>query len=214
MFQFICMLLFYSNHIINTMIVLSWLPFPLFITYTLFIGYNVSIQLHSKLYSKLIVNLLNIMFRNHVFTLVDNDVAELQNFQNENYKQLSIEESKNEAMLLEEIDQPCGILRVWYCIVEGLCTAITGTTAIYQRQSLELLLDILRTFPETPGHNYTFSFNTVIIIMIELQDLYSVVSALIDYCFLPYKPGHGKLYLHKILVIYPILNSYVEIRQI
>lgn len=78
-------------------------------------------------------------------------MAELQNIQNENYNQLSIEDSKNETMLLEEIDQPCGILRVWYCIVEGLCTAITGTTAIYQRQSLELLLDILQEFPETPG---------------------------------------------------------------
>jgi hypothetical protein len=86
--------------------------------------------------------------------LVDNDVPELQNIQNENYNQLSIEDSKNEVVLLEEIDQPCGILRVWYCIVEGLCTAITGTTAIYQRQSLELLLDILQEFPETPGYNY------------------------------------------------------------
>lgn len=81
-------------------------------------------------------------------------MPELRNVQNENYKQLSIEELKDEAMLLEEIDQPCGILRVWYCIVEGLCTAITGTTSMYQRQSLELLLDILQAFPETPGYNY------------------------------------------------------------
>lgn len=79
-------------------------------------------------------------------------MPELQSIKNENYKQLCIEESK--AMLLEEIDEPCGILRVWYCIVEGLCTAIIGTTAIYQRQSLELLLDILQSFPETPGCNY------------------------------------------------------------
>jgi len=83
--------------------------------------------------------------------LVDNEVTELQYIQNENYNQLSIEDSKNEAIILEEIDQPCSILRVWYCIVEGLCTAITGTSAIYQRQSLELLLDILQAFPETPG---------------------------------------------------------------
>lgn len=92
-------------------------------------------------------------FRNHVFTLIDTDVLELQSVQNENYKQLIIEESNNKAMLLEEIDQPCGILRVWYCIVEGLCTAITSTTTIYQRQSLELLLDLLQSFPETPGCN-------------------------------------------------------------
>jgi len=91
------------------------------------------------------------MYRNHVFTLIDNDISEFQNFQNENYKQLSIKESKDEAMHFEEIDQPCGILRVWYCIVEGLCTAITGTTAIYQRQSLELLLDLFQSFPDTPG---------------------------------------------------------------
>lgn len=91
------------------------------------------------------------MFRNHVFTLIDTDVPELQYFLNENYKQLSIEESKDEAMLLEDIDLPCGILRVWYCIIEGLCTAITGTTGIYQRQSLELLLDLLQSFLETPG---------------------------------------------------------------
>lgn len=94
---------------------------------------------------------MNIVFRNHVFTLVDYDVAELQNFQNENYNQLFIEESKDKAVILEDIDQPCGIMRVWYCMVEGLCTAITGTTGIYQRQSLELLLDLLQSFPETPG---------------------------------------------------------------
>lgn len=99
------------------------------------------------------LNISNFTFRNHVFTLVDNDVPELQSIQNENYKQLFIEESKKEAMLLEDIDQPCGILRVWYCIVEGLCTAVTGTTAIYQRQSLELLLDTLQSFPESPGCN-------------------------------------------------------------
>lgn len=93
------------------------------------------------------------MFSNHIFTLIDYDVPELQNIQNENYMLLSIEESKNEAIILEEIDQPCGILRVWYCIVEGLCTAINGTTGIYQRQSLELLLDLLQSFPETPGNN-------------------------------------------------------------
>lgn len=91
------------------------------------------------------------MFRNHVFTLIDNDVPELQYFQNENYKQLSIEESKDDTMVLEDIDQPCGILRVWYCIIEGLCSAISGTTGIYQRQSLELLLDLLQSFLETPG---------------------------------------------------------------
>lgn len=94
------------------------------------------------------------MFRNHVFTLIDNDVAELLNIQNENYKHLSIEESKKEAMVLEEIDQPCGILRVWYYIIEGLCTAVIGTSAVYQRKSLELLLDILQSLPETPGNNY------------------------------------------------------------
>lgn len=106
------------------------------------------------------------MFRNHVFTLIDYDIPEIQNIQNENYKLLSIEKSKNEAITLEEIDQPCGILRVWYCIVEGLCTAINGTTGIYQRQSLELLLDILQSFPETPGNNifllisiYNFNIN-------------------------------------------------------
>lgn len=81
-------------------------------------------------------------------------MPELRNVQNENYKQLSIEELKDEVMLLEEIDQPCGILRVWYCIVEGLCTAVAGTTSTYQRQSLELLLEILQAFPETPGYNY------------------------------------------------------------
>lgn len=86
--------------------------------------------------------------------MVDNDVLELPIIQNENYKQLSIDESKDEAMVLKDIDQPCGILRVWYCIVEGLCTAITGTTAIYQRQSLELLLDILQSFPKTPGYKF------------------------------------------------------------
>jgi len=86
--------------------------------------------------------------------LIDNDVSKLQNIQYETNKQLSIEESKNEAILLEEIDQSCGILRVWYYIVEGLCTAITSTTAIYQRQSLESLLDILQSFPEIPGGNY------------------------------------------------------------
>lgn len=86
--------------------------------------------------------------------MIDNDVFELQNIQYESYKQLSIEKSKNEAILLEEIDQSCGILRVWYYIIEGLCTAITSTTAIYQRQSLELLLDILQSFPEIPGRNY------------------------------------------------------------
>jgi len=93
------------------------------------------------------------MFRNHVFTLIDTDVPELQYFLNENYKQLSIEESKDEAILLDDIDQPCGILRVWYCIIEGLCTGITGTTGIYQRQSLELLLDLLQSFLEIPGCN-------------------------------------------------------------
>lgn len=86
-------------------------------------------------------------------------MPELQNIQYENHKQLFDEESKNEAMLLEEIDQSCGILRVWYYIVEGLCTAITSTTAIYQRQSLELLLDILQSFPETPGRVIIFCIN-------------------------------------------------------
>lgn len=104
---------------------------------------------------------MGILFRTHVFTLIDNDVHELQNIQDENYKQLSIDESKNEAMVLKEIDQPCGILRVWYCIVEGLCTTITSTTAIYQRQSLELLLDILLSFPKTPGNNYSICINIV-----------------------------------------------------
>lgn len=102
---------------------------------------------------------MGILFRTHVFTLVDIDVHELQNIQNENYKQLSIDESKDKAMVLKEIDQPCGILRVWYCIVEGLCTTITSTTAIYQRQSLELLLEILLSFPKTPGNNYLICIN-------------------------------------------------------
>lgn len=90
-------------------------------------------------------------------------MPELQNVQNENYEQLSIEESKDEAMILEEIDYPCGILRVWYSIVEGLCSAIMGTTAIYQRQSLELLLEILQSFPEIPGYKVLYSVKNIII---------------------------------------------------
>ncbi|XP_025415186.1 brefeldin A-inhibited guanine nucleotide-exchange protein 3 isoform X2 [Sipha flava] len=109
--------------------------------------------------------------RNHVFTLVDYDVPELQNVQNENYKLLSIEESKDEAIKLEEIDQPCGILRVWYCIVEGLCTAINGTTGTYQRQSLELLLDILQSFPETPGFIFgCFCINRLLLPTIQIWE--------------------------------------------
>ncbi|XP_050440437.1 brefeldin A-inhibited guanine nucleotide-exchange protein 3 isoform X2 [Adelges cooleyi] len=91
--------------------------------------------------------------RNHVFTLADTDVAEI-NCIDSGYKQLSFNDPNEAPMLLEEIDQPCGLLRVWYCIVEGLCTAVMGTTGIYQRQSLELLLDMLKLLPELPGFTF------------------------------------------------------------
>lgn len=50
--------------------------------------------------------------------------------------------------------------------------------------------------------------------MNKLQDLFLVVSALIDYFFQPYKYGNKKLYQHMTLVIFLISNNYVEILQI
>ncbi|XP_050521238.1 brefeldin A-inhibited guanine nucleotide-exchange protein 3 isoform X2 [Daktulosphaira vitifoliae] len=91
--------------------------------------------------------------RKHEFVLVDTDVQLINSVKN-NYEKLLFNLSNEKIIQLEEIDQSCSILRVWYCIIEGLCTAITCTTGLYQRETIELLLDMLKNFPEVPGFTF------------------------------------------------------------
>lgn len=52
---------------------------------------------------------------------------------------------------LDELDNPTGILHVWYLVLEGLASAIAVCPKSYQPQTLEMLFELLRSAASVPG---------------------------------------------------------------
>lgn len=65
---------------------------------------------------------------------------------------------------LEELDEPSGILHVWWLILDGLATAATSADHHYQPHITEALFNVLRNTLDVPGPEFAvFAVNRLIL---------------------------------------------------
>ncbi|XP_064617857.1 brefeldin A-inhibited guanine nucleotide-exchange protein 3-like [Liolophura sinensis] len=69
---------------------------------------------------------------------------------------------------LDELDNPTGILHVWYLVLEGLASAIAVCPKSYQPQTLEMLFELLRSAANVPGPEFAlFCVNHLVLPMLQ-----------------------------------------------
>ncbi|XP_055954686.1 brefeldin A-inhibited guanine nucleotide-exchange protein 3 [Patella vulgata] len=55
---------------------------------------------------------------------------------------------------LDELDNPSGILHVWFLLLDGLATSISSCPKTFQPQTLEMLFELLKSAGDTPGPSF------------------------------------------------------------
>ncbi|ESO87248.1 hypothetical protein LOTGIDRAFT_229359 [Lottia gigantea] len=55
---------------------------------------------------------------------------------------------------LDDLDNPSGILHVWYLLLDGLATSISSCPKTFQPQTLQTLFELLRSAADVPGPEF------------------------------------------------------------
>ncbi|XP_029652523.1 brefeldin A-inhibited guanine nucleotide-exchange protein 3 isoform X1 [Octopus sinensis] len=65
---------------------------------------------------------------------------------------------------LESLDNHCGLLHVWFLILDGLASATAVCPRTYQPQTMEMLFELLRETTKTPGPTFSmFCVNNLLL---------------------------------------------------